>query len=77
MREELYTPNDIVQKLGVSRSTVYKWFETGALKRVELPAMKSKRVRSEDLRKFLNNLGESQNEQKSLAKRNKRVMPFA
>ncbi|MCX6145735.1 MAG: helix-turn-helix domain-containing protein [Candidatus Kapabacteria bacterium] len=77
MREDLYTANDIVQKLGVSRSTVFKWFDMGVLPRVDVPGIRHKRVRSEDLKNFLKKLGETHQEQKSKAKLTKRQMPFA
>lgn len=58
-------------------STVFKWFETGELKRVDVPCMRHKRVRSEDLKNFLKKLGDTHQEQKSKAKLTKRKMPFA
>jgi excisionase family DNA binding protein len=37
-QERLVRPREVARRLGVSRSTVYRWFWEGKLKGVKLPA---------------------------------------
>jgi len=49
--QEIYTPEEIANKLKASRRTVYRWIEKGQLKAFK--AGKLVRIKREDLKAFL------------------------
>jgi excisionase family DNA binding protein len=53
LEERLFTPQDVAERLGMSKYTITEWLKTGRLKGVKIG--KYWRVKASDLQTFIDN----------------------